>query len=192
MPNGHAGEMTRKMSRPTVSYVNVFPNSHEKTPVLADGVDTHGESKTTRSEKLYTGKYLELKKYHFTDAEGRERSAEGVHMVQNNSSEQTNGSGAANKLGNLCTIAVIRQQIMCDCLVLVKQYRAPLQAYTIEFPATVLVDKETPQNLATKEIADDTGYNAVSIRRVSPLTSLEPGKCCIRQPAAGCRCRPSA
>ena len=47
-----------------------------------------------------------------------------------------------NKLGNLCTIAVLRKQIMCDSLVLTKQYRAPLKAYTIEFPATVSSSSE--------------------------------------------------
>lgn len=52
------------------------------------------------------------------------------------------GSGGLTlpkNVGNLCTIAVLRRQIMCDSLVLVKQYRAPLQAYTIEFPATVSI-----------------------------------------------------
>lgn len=181
MSSGHDDEMTRKVSCPTVTYTNIFPNGTEKTAVFEDG-KVVGPCETIREEKLHAGKYLELRKYHFKDAQGKERSAEGVHMVQNNvnSTEQSkktsNGNGLPNKLGNLCTIAVIRRQIMCDCLVLVKQYRAPLQAYTIEFPATVLVDKETPAKLATKEIADDTGYSSVNIRRISPLTSLEPGK----------------
>lgn len=77
---------------------------------------------------------------------------------------------------DLCTIAVIRKQIMCDCLVLVKQYRAPLKAYTIEFPARVMNDEELPQQLAKEEIKDDTGYTSASVKYVSPLTSLEPGE----------------
>ena len=101
-------------------------------------------------------------------------------MVKNNTNDENSGSKRPNKIlsnrqGNLTTIAVIKRQILADSLLLVKQFRAPLNAYTIEFPATILHNEELPVALATKEIADDTGYSSVTVKYISPLTSLEPG-----------------
>jgi hypothetical protein len=156
--------------------MNLFPDNHgHHQPLIQDG-HVLEPCETIEEERLYSGKYLELRKYHFIDARGKERSAEGVHMVKNDALPSTPMANDEQRVkkGDLCTIAVLRKQIMCDSLVLVKQYRAPLKAYTIEFPATVLDNTATPTKLAAKEIADDTGYSSVVVKYISPLTSLEP------------------
>ena len=75
----------------------------------------------------------------------------------------------------MATIAVLKRQIRCDCLLLVRQYRAPHQRYTIEFPATVLNCRDTMNDQfiverANREIQDDTGYTSTTIK-VSILTN---------------------
>ena len=42
--------------------------------------------------------------------------------------------------------------------VLVKQYRPPLDAYTIELPAGLIDANETPQEAAIRELKEETGY----------------------------------
>jgi len=158
MPSEHT-------SYPTISYLNVFPESGVKKQVLEEGVCV-----PLSEEEITAGKQLQLTKFHFRDADGNERISEGVQAAKS-----VKGSNE-KKHDNLCTIAILRRQIMCDCLVLVKQYRAPSKAYTLEFPATVLDDITTPGDLASKEIADDTGYSSTIIKHVSPMTCLEPGE----------------
>jgi hypothetical protein len=131
---------------PTVSYIDTFPQDGDFFKQnLDDSInDSYAGLKSClplKSETLHTGKYLELTRYSFFDSTGNERTAEGVHMVKNTVDIKPQKKGIPaklpTKLGNLCTIAVFKKQIMCDSLVLTKQYRAPLQKYTIEFPATV-------------------------------------------------------
>jgi hypothetical protein len=168
-----------KISQPTVSYLNVFPESGHEEKITGEN-GNNGQCLATVDDKMYTGKYLEMVKYNFKDAQGQLRSAEGVHMVPKKSTTiDQNGKRSPAKvlkniLGNLTTIAVINKQIMCDCVVLVKQYRAPLKTYTIEFPATVIHSEDVPEDLAAKEIEDDTGYSSYAVKYISPLTSLEP------------------
>lgn len=69
----------------------------------------------------------------------------------------------------MATIAVLKRQIRCDCLLLVRQYRAPHKRYTIEFPATVLNCRDTMNDQfiverANREIQDDTGYTSTTIK----------------------------
>lgn len=136
---GHA--MTaRKSACPTVTYLDVFPDHGDLIKPHAEHESIIKPCHALNSEILHSGKYLELSRYIFQDSTGNTRSAEGVHMVKNNvdvTPKKNSGLVLPNKLGYLCTIAVLRKQIMCDSLVLTKQYRAPLKAYTIEFPATV-------------------------------------------------------
>lgn len=139
--NGRSGH--KKSVCPTVTYLNMFPESGDAFKANENG--DGGLMKPCRvlsQDTLHTGKYLQLTKYHFVDSLGNERTAEGVHMVKQvvDQKPPRNSNGLIDipsKLGNLCTIAVLKKQIMCDSLVLTKQYRAPLKAYTIEFPATV-------------------------------------------------------
>lgn len=139
------GRVHKKSVCPTVTYLNMFPESGDSFKAYENGDGNMKPCRAVEQETLHTGKYLQLTKYHYVDSLGNERSAEGVHMVKQvvDQKPPKNSNGLIdipNKLGNLCTIAVLKKQIMCDSLVLTKQYRAPLRAYTIEFPATVSID----------------------------------------------------
>lgn len=129
----------------------------------------HGVCRPIKEEIVYSGKTIELTKFNFKDPQGTDRVCEGIQKVD----KTTNGH---KRPENLCTIAVLRRQIMCDCLVLVKQYRAPMKSYTLEFPATVMNDTETIEDTASKELEDETGYSATIIKHISPLTTLDAGK----------------
>ena len=85
MPNGHEptnNEMPgarRTTGQPTISYLSVFPdNGHSKISLPnLNSDEVVGPAQTIEEEKLTTGKYLELKKYHFKDAVGNTKSVEG-------------------------------------------------------------------------------------------------------------------
>lgn len=114
----------------------------------------------------YTGKTLQVNKYYFKDAKGNDRVSEGIVKTNNSAQDE-----------NIRTIAVLRRLIMCDALVLVKQYRAPLRSYTLEFPATISPPEEAIEDSATKEIEDDTGYSSTTIKYISPATAVDSGNC---------------
>ena len=192
------GVYQRKSHCPTVAYLDIFPDHCDLIKPHIEHESTIKPCQHLKTETLHSGKYLELSRYVFRDSSRNVRSAEGVHMINNAIDVKPKVPDAPVlplKLGNLCTIAVLKKQILCDSLVLTKQYRAPLGAYTIEFPATVSIlhslkiDSLThshpihqvlesgpmsPSDLATREIQDDTGYSSSSVQYISPLTSLEP------------------
>jgi hypothetical protein len=138
-----------------------------------------GTCEPIEEEKLYCGKGLQLKKYHFKDLDGKERAVEGVAkvkrpLIEDQQSTATADSKSDDTLNALCTIAVLKKQIMCDALILVKQYRAPLKSYTLEFPASVFDTDDNIKKSANIEIEDATGYTSTSVKHISPSTSLDP------------------
>ncbi|HEX6398843.1 MAG TPA: NUDIX hydrolase [Actinomycetota bacterium] len=57
-------------------------------------------------------------------------------------------------------------------VVLVRQFRPPVRRHVLELPAGLLdVDGEDPETCAVRELEEETGYRAVSIR---PLAELHP------------------
>lgn len=127
-------------------------------------------------QALFTGKVLQLTRFHFKDAAGKDRHWEGVEKVVKNCSPGLPGSIGVDESAGVVTIPVLRRQIMCDCLILVKQFRAQLKSYTLEFPARIMDMGTNPRDAANKEIQDGTGYTSTIVKYVSPPTSLDPGK----------------
>src|SRR4051812_45221196 len=74
---------SRKISKPTVSYSSIFPDHGHDTSSNSPTRKSAGPCEAIGEEPLTQGRYIELKKYSFRDAKGKERSAEGVHMVKN-------------------------------------------------------------------------------------------------------------
>ncbi|RWS24748.1 ADP-ribose pyrophosphatase-like protein [Leptotrombidium deliense] len=154
---------------------NQFSQTGEQNNTFSNGSpkmqgDQQKTCKPTKEVKIYSGKSINLTKFHFEDTEGNERVQEGIQRTRKSTS---------NALGqrNVCTIGILKRQIMCDSLVLVKQYRAPLKAYTLEFPARVIEPQGANPNfedIINREIEDDTGYTSTDIKHISPLTALDP------------------
>lgn len=73
--------MTRnKQSYPILTYLNVFPESDstERKISMCDSIEeVVGPCQSLEREPLFSGKYLELSKYHFKDASGKVQTAEG-------------------------------------------------------------------------------------------------------------------
>lgn len=62
---------------------------------------------------------------------------------------------------------------------LVEQYRPPVDRTTIEFPAGLIDDNESPEDCALRELREETGFvgekSRVVAPRVSPAACLSPG-----------------
>ena len=54
------------------------------------------------------------------------------------------------------------------------QYRPPVEATCVEFPAGLIDDGETPEQAAVRELKEETGYEG-KVRAVSPMLSNQPG-----------------
>jgi ADP-ribose pyrophosphatase len=61
-------------------------------------------------------------------------------------------------------------------LVMVSQYRYPLEKFLLEFPAGKLDFNEDPLVCATRELQEETGYTAGNIRKLGKI-STTPGFC---------------
>jgi ADP-ribose pyrophosphatase len=69
-------------------------------------------------------------------------------------------------------------------LLLIEQLRPPLSAMTIELPAGVIDGQETPRLAAMRELEEETGYRAHSVRKVfdgatSPGVTDDQNTICI-------------
>lgn len=58
---------------------------------------------------------------------------------------------------------------------LVIQYRPPLDAYTVEWPAGLVDAEETAEQAARREFKEETGYEVTRILSVSPAQAADPG-----------------
>jgi len=110
-----------------------------------------------RIETLLEGRFLSLEKVHFTDETGKERNWERVSRV--------NSQGA---------VMIIPHILPQDEYVLVRQFRAPTQRYTIEFPAGLIDPGEDAGKTAVRELAEETGFEG-RITEILPASYSSPG-----------------
>ncbi len=68
------------------------------------------------------------------------------------------------------TKAVVVNAYHEDKIILVKQFRFPINMYSIEFPAGLIDEGETPEQTALRELIEETGYNG-------EVTSVSPPLC---------------
>ena len=61
-------------------------------------------------------------------------------------------------------------------ILMVKQYRYPIKKYTLELPAGTLDKDELPVNCAKRELEEETGFAAKSIKKLAEFYSA-PGFC---------------
>ena len=60
-------------------------------------------------------------------------------------------------------------------IILIKQFRVPLENYIIEFPAGLIDPDETPEESAERELLEETGFTVERILSVSPGLCTSPG-----------------
>jgi 8-oxo-dGTP pyrophosphatase MutT (NUDIX family) len=68
------------------------------------------------------------------------------------------------------TKAVVINAYHKDKIILVKQFRYPINMFSIEFPAGLIDKGETPESTAVRELLEETGYTG-------EITSVSPPLC---------------
>jgi len=108
-----------------------------------------------KREYIYKGKILDLSRNTFRTGHGKEAVIEIVHH---------NGGAAALPLFEDGTLAFVRQ------------WRYPLNCYSLEIPAGRIEPGQTPEETAARELEEELGYRASKLRKLSEVY-VAPGYC---------------
>ncbi|XP_046358119.1 ADP-sugar pyrophosphatase-like isoform X1 [Haliotis rufescens] len=122
------------------------------------------QSEFINQEEVARGKWLSLNKITYKDPHGQQRIWEAVSRT----------TGSADEADAVYVIPILKRTLKYDCVIMVKQYRPPMKAYTLEFPAGLVDKGETPEETAVRELREETGY-AGKVKHISPVTCLDPG-----------------
>lgn len=109
-------------------------------------------------------RWIALKKIEYTDQVGKERTWEVA-------TRKTRGKAGVDAvaMGNIFVHPSRPPMTM-----LVIQYRPPLDAYTVEWPAGLIDEDETAEQAAVREFKEETGYDC-RVLSVSPVQAADPG-----------------
>ena len=115
------------------------------------------KQKITGSRELGYGKFLYLRELEYTDHRGLPRKWESCDRT---------GEGAG---------CFIFAKIVPDNeVLLIRQYRPPLDRFAIEFPAGLIDDGEEPGEAALRELREETGYKG-ELKKLSDRAYSSPG-----------------
>nr|XP_009941889.1 PREDICTED: ADP-sugar pyrophosphatase isoform X2 [Opisthocomus hoazin] len=118
-----------------------------------------------KEEVIVEGKWLKLEKTTYTDPFGKNRTWETVKRTGNKKSVSADG---------VAVIPVLQRTLHYDCIVLVKQFRPPINSYCLEFPAGLIEENETAESAALRELEEETGYKG-EVVECTPALCLDPG-----------------
>lgn len=109
-------------------------------------------------------RWITLKKIEFTDQMGKDRTREVA-------TRKTRGSAGVDAvaMGNI----LLHPSKPPSTLVVI-QYRPPLDAYTVEWPAGLIDAGETAEEAAVREFKEETGYDC-RLLSISPVQAADPG-----------------
>ncbi len=62
-------------------------------------------------------------------------------------------------------------------LVMIREFRIPLNGYNYGFPAGLIEEGETIEGLAARELLEETGLDLICVKRVSPQLCSSAGLC---------------
>ncbi|RYP55417.1 hypothetical protein DL769_010192 [Monosporascus sp. CRB-8-3] len=109
-------------------------------------------------------KWVTLRKVEFVDQVGKPRTWE----VAARKTRSRAGVDAV-AMGNV----LLHPSRPASTMVVI-QYRPPLDAYTVEWPAGLIDEDETPEQAAVREFKEETGYEC-RVMNVSPVQAADPG-----------------
>jgi len=101
-------------------------------------------------EVAHEGNWLRFSNVKYLDSTGHERTWEVITRV-------TRPHGCDTD--NVTAISIYRRMLHYDVLVLVRQYRPALNAYTIEFPAGLIEPGESGEEAAIRKLKEETGWH---------------------------------
>uniref|UniRef100_A0A7S3PVC5 Nudix hydrolase domain-containing protein n=1 Tax=Chaetoceros debilis TaxID=122233 RepID=A0A7S3PVC5_9STRA len=95
-------------------------------------------------------RWVALKTLTYTDAKNVERKWDMAERTTKKSMEKADAS----------VIIPILKSVKSSTLetILIEQYRPPLNGFSVEFPAGLIDEGETPQQAAVRELKEETGY----------------------------------
>ena len=108
---------------------------------------------------LGQGRWLSLHEIHYRDGHGNEKTWECVRRVA--------GRGAAS------VVATVEIE-GTPHVVLVKQFRPPVNGFVLEFPAGLIDAGEEAESTAQRELAEETGWSGEAME-VGPFVYNSPG-----------------
>ena len=73
--------------------------------------------------------------------------------------------------GDRKAVVIVARHEPSESLILIRQFRVPMNAWVFEFPAGLMDEGETPYQTATREMEEETGYSGTILRISSDLTS---------------------
>ena len=111
------------------------------------------------------GKWLRLEKVKFLDRRGKERVWERVARTTRPPDTRFDCVGI---------FTLLQRSDEENKVVFVRQYRPPVESYTIEFPAGLVDPGETLAEAAVRELREETGFRG-QVLGDSPPVSLDAG-----------------
>ncbi|KAH7493882.1 NUDIX hydrolase domain-like protein [Fusarium oxysporum f. sp. albedinis] len=126
------------------------------------------DAKVTSTEPLSKeeARWIKLSKITYHDPTGTSRTWESAERLTRPKTADIDGVG----------IVAILPLPTGPELILQKQYRPPINAVTIEVPAGLIDEGETPEECAIRELREETGYVGVATE-TSPMMFNDPGFC---------------
>ena len=109
-------------------------------------------------------KWTELNKIEWTDQTGKDRIWEAA-------SRKTRGKSGIDAVA---IAPILRHPNKPPSTIIVLQYRPPVEATCVEFPAGLIDEGETPEEAAVRELKEETGYEGKVCDSSAPLTK-QPG-----------------
>ncbi|WP_300382273.1 NUDIX hydrolase [Clostridium sp.] len=131
-------------------------------------------TKVNKINTLATTKYLKLYDAEYTNKVGENRN---WTIASRKPIEKINNRFFKGEEDKIDAVVIIPKHIEKDKLVLIKQFRVPINDYIIEFPAGLIDGDEDIKEAVKRELKEETGLELldINIEKTKNKTYLSPG-----------------